>query len=273
MEARPASEDPLLLRIAELRSGDAARVRRTLADGALTPAVAPHAIALTGWDEVAENALRALQGAGPGITGQLIDALLDDGTDFAIRRRIPRVLAAFPSRRALDALLLGLNDKRFEVRYRCGRALVRMLGQDSGLELPPAEVYRAVSNELDVDRHLWESYRLLDGSEADQLVGDRANRGLEHVFTLLSIVLPKEPLQVSFYALHTDDVMLRGTALEYLDSVLPPPIRERLLALLEDTRPKDHAPRGNGEILAALLESHQSIQDKLLELRGKKDGG
>jgi hypothetical protein len=254
-----------------LRSGDPARVRRALSKDWLAPAVAPHVIALLGWNELAADATRALQDAGPGITGQLIDALLDHATEFAIRRRIPRVLEAFPSLRALDALVLGLNDRRFEVRYRCGRALVRMLERDSELKLSPADLFRAVSRELDVDKHLWESHRLLDGSEKDPAVGDRANRGLEHVFTLLSVVLPKKPLRISFCALHTDDVMLRGTALEYLDSVLPPPIRERLRALLDHTRTRDYPPHGSPDILAALLESHESIQARLRELNAKKD--
>jgi hypothetical protein len=90
---------------------------------------------------------------------------------------------------------------------------------------------------------------------------------------LLSLVLPKEPLRISFRALHTEDEMLRGTALEYLDSVLPPPIRVRLWPLLEDKRPKERTPRSHDEVLAALLESHESIQAKLLELRAKKKLG
>lgn len=270
MEALPAPPDPLLRRIIDLRSGDSVRVRRALDEAVLDPGLAAHAIALLGWDEVAGDAARALRRAGPGITGQLVDALVDGGSDFAVRRRIPRVLSAFPSERALEGLLLGLNDKRFEVRYRCGRSLAAMLGGSSGLAVSPDDVFHAVSRELEVDKHLWESHRLLDGGEEDQLVGDRANRGLEHVFALLSLILPKEPLQISFYALHTDDEMLRGTALEYLDTVLPPPIRERLWPLLEDKRPKDRTPRSHDEVLAALLQSHESIQVKLQELKARK---
>ena len=61
----------------------------------------------------------------------------------------------------------------------------------------------------------------------------RTSQGLPHVFTLLSLVLPAEPLQVAFRGLHADDDNLRGTALEYLDGVLPPTIRARLWPSLE----------------------------------------
>jgi hypothetical protein len=90
------------------------------------------------------------------------------------------------------------------------------------------------------------------------------------VFTLLSLVLPKEPLRISFRALHTDDEMLRGTALEYLESTLPPPVRERLWPLLEDKRPADRAPRSHEEVLAELLVSHASIQVRLQQLQASK---
>jgi hypothetical protein len=60
--------------------------------------------------------------------------------------------------------------------------------------------------------HAWESRRLLDA----------------HVFTPLALVLPTEPLRIAFRGWHTDDPALRGTALEYLENVLPHQIRDRL---------------------------------------------
>ena len=90
---------------------------------------------------------------------------------------------------------------------------------------------------------MWEGHRLLEGDRspggrvfADEFVKDRAGRSLAHVFTLLSLVLPFEPLQISYRGLHTDDDKLRGTALEYLESVLPKPIREGLWPFLEERR-------------------------------------
>ena len=72
----------------------------------------------------------------------------------------------------------------------------------------------------------------------------RANRSLEHVFTILSLALPEEPLRVAFRGLHTDDKTLRGTALEYLESILPKPIRQSLWPFLEDDRAKEGTARG-----------------------------
>ena len=82
----------------------------------------------------------------------------------------------------------------------------------------------------------------------------RAGQSLAHVFTLLSLVLPTAPLQIAYRGLHTDDPKLRGTALEYLEGVLPAEIRQRLWLFLEDTRTTGKGPaRPRDEILADLL--------------------
>jgi hypothetical protein len=111
---------------------------------------------------------------------------------------------------------------------------------------------------------------MLDGFSAqspiDSFVRDRAGESLAHVFTLLSLVMPREPLQLAFRGLQTDDDHLRGTSLEYLDSVLPAPIRQRLWPFLEH-RPSRHAVRPREEAIAALLRSHKSILLNLEELR------
>jgi len=265
----PAPLEAFPRRIIELRSGDPVRVRKALEEGALSPALAAHVIPLLAQDEVAENAVRALRRAGPGITGQLIDVLLDSSEEFAVRRRIPKVLSAFASGAAADGLLLGLKDERFEVRFRCAKALAAILQKKPGLPLASDRVFVAVSRELELGKNLWENHRLLDGGEEDELLGGRATRGLEHVFTLLSLVLPKEPLRIAFHALQTDDELLRGTALEYLASVLPPPIQEQLWPFLEAKRPAERALRSREETLSDLLRSHESIEVRLAELRAK----
>jgi AAA family ATP:ADP antiporter len=262
--------DPVRRRLSDFGSGDPARVREALEGGPLDAVLTARVIPLLAWDAVAEDAQRALRRAGAGIAGQLIDSMLDTRQEFTVRRRIPRVLAAFPSARAVDALLVALNDRRFEVRYRCGKALAAVLAQDAGLCVTNEQILPIVLRELELSKRLWKSQRLLDGCEEDELVGDRANHGLAHVFTLLSLILPKEPLQLSFQALHTDDEMLRGTALEYLESILPAPIRDRLWPFLEDKRSAVPSQRSREVILTELLLSHESIRVRLQQLRARE---
>ncbi|GAB4109014.1 MAG: hypothetical protein Kow001_08260 [Acidobacteriota bacterium] len=261
-----------------LRSGDVQQVLAVLHHGDLYPLLVPQVIQLLAWDAVAVEAIRVLRRLGLRITGQLVDALLDLDQDFTIRRRIPRVLASIPTQRAAEGLLAGLRDPRFEVRYQCGRALLHITSENPEIRLPADAVVEVVEREVSVDRPVWESHRLLDQLEVvedqpqylDDLVRDRAGKSLEHVFTVLSLILPREPLQIAFRGLHTDDPGLRGTALEYLESVLPERIRSSLWPFLEARPEAEVMARSREEVLEDLLRSHESIQISLKHLRDRE---
>ena len=47
------------------------------------------------------------------------------------------------------------------------------------------------------------------------------------MFTLLSLAVEREPLQIAYWALLGEDAALRGTALEYLENVLPEDVGAR----------------------------------------------
>ena len=275
----PLPPDPVLGRIHALRSSDPRRVRAALAKAPLDAVHVPHAIALLAWDEVAADALAALKAAAPHHTGQLVDALLDQDEDFTVRRRLPAALAQVRSRRAVEGLLEGLADRRFEVRFRCGRALARLAAADPALAVEAGRVHAAVLREVAVDRQVWESQRLLDRADeddreagfVDEVLRDRASRSLEHVFTVLSLVLPRQALRVAFRGLHTDDPQLRGTALEYLETALPAPVHAKLWPFLDDHPRRAAAPaRPREEVVAELLRSNESIALNLAALRGKQ---
>jgi hypothetical protein len=271
--------DPLLARVVELRSRDAERVRQALTAEPIDQNLVPHILPLLAWDEVATTAMQALRDIAPRIIGQLLDSLLDADEEFSVRRRIPMIIAACPTRRAFEGLFLGLEDKRFEVRYRCGRALSKLQEMDPNLRIDRERVVTAVLREVAVDRGVWESHRLIDRMDdeewspvLDELLGDRANRSLEHVFTILALLLPRQPLKIAFRGLHTNDQVLRGTALEYLETALPPEIRSQLWPFLDSSGRKAGKRRTSAQVLQSLLESNASIAVNLDELKRKSEG-
>jgi hypothetical protein len=151
------------------------------------------------------------------------------------------VFSVCVSQRAADGLLLGLGDRRFEVRYRCGRSLAAMFQRNPTLVFDREQIFAVIVTEASFDSGIWGSRRLLDEAEApqgepleDEFVRNRASRSLTHVFTLLTLVLPAQPLQIAFRNLYSEDAHLRGTALEYLDAVLPARIRDLLWPHLEN---------------------------------------
>ena len=265
----------LFERAADLASGDATRIRGALATRLETPLV-PHALALLERGDLAPDALKALRPLVAGIAGQLGDALVERERPVAARRRIARLLGSTSAPRAIEALLHGLDDPSFEVRHACGRELARLRAGDATLALDPERVFAVVRREVEVERSVWQSQRDIERlgegeSPADAYLSTRASASLEHVFDLLSLVLSPRPLHIAYRGLHGEDRMVRGLALEYLESVLPAAIRDRLWPFLEADAKATPSRRPREEVLEDLLRSHESIRIRLSELRGETE--
>ena len=263
-----AAADQGVADIIALGSGNPDAIRGVLRKPAPLPAsLVPHVIPLLAVDAIAPDAIRALRGVAEERVGELVDALLDPNQPFAVRRRLPRVFSVCVSQRAADGLMLGLDDLRFEVRFQCGRSLAAIIDKNPRIRIDDEFVLARVRREVAVSRTVWEGRQLLDGiggpvderSALEEMIGERATASLAHVFTLLALVLPPEPLRVAFCALHTTDEALRGTALEYLDAVLPADIRERLWPFLEYEPAPRPPTRPREDIVADLLRSNASI--------------
>ncbi len=280
-QVRPARPlEPLLQQLADLRSGKPERVCAVLQSiDRLEPLLAAQVVTLLGWDETTVPARAVLARAAPRICGQLVDCLLDPEQDFAIRRRIPPVLVHAANQRAADGLMLGFEDSRFEVRFQCGRALAEMIAKQPELSIKREQVLNVVERELSVSRSIWNGRRLLDRRDTsertqflDEVLRERADAGLEHVFTLLGLILPGEPLKVAFRALHTDDRLLRGLALEYLEAALPEHISRKLTHIVEQG-PRETVRRSTDEVVASLMQSNQSVVLRLREKLGASGSG
>jgi hypothetical protein len=277
--AQTVEPDRVVEAITDLRSGNSRRVLAAVSEiDRLSPVLAAQLVSLLAWDEVSDAVRRALRLGPSSITGVLIDHLTNgEEVEFGIRRRIPRILARCDSPLAVHGLLAGLADLRFEVRFQCSRALDSLVQRRPDFKVPADVVYAAVMRELQVARPIRDSRRLLDGRDSsdpdaflDEILRERADQTLEHVFSLFASVLPREAVKIAFRSLHTDDSALRGLAIEYLDSVLPDQVREGLWALIE-TQPPAHSPDSSQDPLAELLRAHESLVVKINI--GKSAGG
>jgi hypothetical protein len=262
-----ASLDVSLDAIHDLTSGDPNRVRAIL--GAETPLAAPLiplAVLLLASREFYLDAIQTLRRVAQRATGQLADALCDPSVAFDVRRRIPRVLSACPTQASVDALIRGTDDERFEVRYECGRALLRITASKAPIVIPFQTVIAIVSREVALSKEVWDSQRApeFDDEEneppalIDRLLRDRFDRSFEHVFSILALILDPESIRIAFKSLHQADERLRGTALEYLETVLPDEVRDAVWPYLGEARPMRSARPAN-EILADLLKAPRGV--------------
>ena len=103
----------------------------------------------------------------------------------------------------------------FETRLRCGRALLALTDERAELQKRFPEALALVEREIG------------RGGEPDLV--------REHVFHLLALALEREPVRIAARAFMTDDAYVRGTALEYLETVLTPRLFSALKPLLAGT--------------------------------------
>jgi hypothetical protein len=217
-----------------------------------------HVIPLLAKDVLAAHASGALKGVATRITGQLVDALLDLEQPEVVRRRLPAILKSSDDARAVDGLFRGLRDPHFEVRFRCGQALFALRRRGVAIELGAERVFAAAEHELESSERLVDSHTLSDGLAEGGLIDEdlreRVHHGLEHIFTLLGLSLDPAVLLLCLRAVFSDDQALRGTALEYLENVLPAGFRRRLWPYL-GARALSRAPRPRQQVLDELLKS------------------
>ena len=233
VSAAPQAEDdghaallrrhPAIQELLELRSGDESRVVRALRRiQEPTPLICHQLIQLLANDTYAFLAMEKLRLSATRHAGQLADALLNPDEPFVTRRRLPLILAASESQRALDALVEALTDLEFQVRYRSACAIDQLRLDHPWMAFPAERVWGVLTAELQVSRDVWERRRLATaetiGRAAPESPGEAS---IEYLFALLRLLLPRDPVSMAFRALGTDDRRLRGTALEYLQTVLP----------------------------------------------------
>ncbi len=237
---------PLGRRIGELESGDMRRMLKALSDEPLEPELVSLVIPLLGDDRFAEAVTTALRKVAEKNAGQLVDTLLDTDRPMRVRRRIPRVLKTAATPRVMRGLSEALADTEFEIRYRAGLALRDLVELNRELVPPQNLVLAAARHEVDASGASWKARSdMLDRS--DPLDSSNrvtlSDRSLDHVFTLLGLALDPESVELARRALSTTDARLRGTALEYLEHVVPEPIRTGIWPYLQAGRAPAQARR------------------------------
>jgi hypothetical protein len=240
--------DPVLGAITDLRSGDPARIRAALRLPPVDPLVVGALIPALERRETLRAVVSALEAYGPRAAGQLVDALLDPGTPETVRRRLPLVLKSCASPLARDGLVQALAGQESEIRLRCSRALLLLTDDHPELAVPAEAALAALERELAGRPH-----------------GEGETR--EHVFNLLTLALEREPARIVARALDGGDDYVRGTALEYLQTVLPPALFAALEPRVAGAAKRPSAARAASDVRADLLDAGATLTASRAELR------
>jgi len=238
----PVRDEPVEQLVSALRVllGRDSNAIRELLSTPLDPRLAAFVIPHLGQETLAKPAVEALRAMGPAIFGVLAEAMHSTSLPAVVRRRIPHVLRSARGERAVGTLFGALSCSAVEVRYRAALALAEVLREDRERAPDSAQVLSLVLNEV------------------AQGPLDRAS--IDHVFALLALTLPRGSLELARQGVLSEDRKLRGTALEYLESLLPEAVRAPLIAALaEHAGPREMAERpSSADLLGELRRSFRA---------------
>jgi hypothetical protein len=235
-EPTPAEAEKLVADVRALLGHDSAQLRVLLGRSGLDPRLAAFVVPHLASEQLAKQALAALRAMGPDVVGLLADTMLNSAQPLAVRRRVPHVLRALRGPRVVAALTRALGADALEVRYRAALALSEVAQEDRALLPDAKEVFALALAEIER--------------------GPLSQDASDHIFALLSLSLTRGSMELVRQGLRTDDRKLRGTALEYLESLLPEAVRVPLVeALAERSEPRGDVARTETQLLDELKRS------------------
>jgi HEAT repeat protein len=215
---------------------------------------------------------------GPPALADLDEALRDPHLPHEVRSHVPRTISRFPAEEAAPLLLRQVvQEQDGMVRYKILRGLGRLAAENPGLAFDRAALYTGTERTLEaIFRCIHWRTVLEEGAAADPrratpgqelliaLVRDKEAHALERLFRLLGLQYRGEDFEKIYRGLRNSSAKVRAGSRELLENLVRPPLRDPILALVDDvpdlarlaraTSVYRATPLGYDELLARLIE-------------------
>jgi AAA family ATP:ADP antiporter len=221
-----ADPDPVVAREA-IESAGKLRKRRLVPD--LLDRLSHH--------ELRANAAEALGAFGDSIVGALRDHLGDSSVSIEARREIPGIMVKIGTPAAAQVLMENLLESDTALRFRTISALNKLQRLHPEIETDTQMLETVLAAEI---LGHYRSYQILDklgtieGEDpVARALTESMQQELERVFRLLGLLYPHLDVHSAHVGLQSKNVAVHDNALEFLDNVLKPQLREMLVPLLD----------------------------------------
>lgn len=188
--------------------------------------------------DLTDEAADALARLGNAVVPEIARRLTDPDEDLEVRRELPPVLVRIGTMAAEHVLVESLLNADTTLRHRTIASLnkLRLVRPDVRIDRGTIEVLLAA----EIAGH-YRSYQVLgplhQQLKADDPVlaamGHAMEQELERIFRLMALAYPNEGLHDAYVGLRAANPIVRANALEFLDNILPPELRELLVPLLD----------------------------------------
>jgi ATP:ADP antiporter, AAA family len=276
----PAFED-VLLRLADGPS-DVTLVQVARAMGATrSPRFLPALLHLLGRSEVRTEARAALVGYGQEGLAFLDESLGDAGLPVELRRHLPRTIALFDATRAASVLERHVLEERSgAVRYRILRGMNRLAAY-ADAEFDPGLLRRAAAATAEGVFRLihWRSVleQASGGREERstpghgllvQMLRDKEAQAVERLFRILALQYRSEDFKGIYRGLRAAEGRARASSRELLENLLPPPLREPVLAIVDEAPDGPRLARAGALYLPSPLD-YEAVLGLILDRGGE----
>ncbi|MGH9200991.1 MAG: hypothetical protein ACRD2A_07125, partial [Vicinamibacterales bacterium] len=188
--------------------------------------------------ELVEASTNSLSQFGDRIVGTLRDYLLDDSMNLEVRRQVPMVLQTIGSRSAHEVLTESVFDSDVILRYHSITSLNKLAQQHPDRPIDRKLVEAVVAAEI---MGHYRSYQMLgtmggaDDVASPVVMGLRESmeKEAERIFRLLKILYPERDMHSAYVGLRSSDPVVHDNAVEFLDAVLAPDMRQLVIPLFD----------------------------------------
>jgi AAA family ATP:ADP antiporter len=202
------------------------------------PALVAPLIDAIGRAELADDAAASLAEYGETILPELDARLRDDEGSVEVRRELPSVLLRIGTSDAQQILIQGLLAADVTLRHRVVASLNKFRDLHPDVRIDPSIVELLLAAEI---AGHYRSYQVLGPLRAQLKDDDPVLEALRHsmeqeierIFRIMALLLPQAGLHDAYVGLRSANPIIRANALEFLDNVLKPELRQVLVPVLD----------------------------------------
>jgi len=226
-------------------------------------------LAILGRDELTDEAATALALYGNALVPEIERRLRDEGAPIDPRRELPTVLVRIGTPEAEQALIGSLLQADVTLRHRVIASLNKLRTVHPEVRLDPSTINLLLAAEI---AGHYRSYQVLGPLKARlteedpvlQAMQRAMEQELDRIFRLMALLLPHVGLHDAYIGLRSKDELIRANALELLDNVLSPDLRQVLVPLLDSQVPTAERIEIANRLVGAPLDSPEQAVATLL---------
>lgn len=187
---------------------------------------------------LAPEIIEAIGAMGDRVVGTLRDHLADAAVPVEVRREIPAVLVRVGTPSAARTLVEHLLEADTILRFRVISALNKLRHTNAEIRIDEQMIETVLAAEI---MGHYRSYQILGTLGGNLHAEDSVVRALketleqevERIFRLLGLLFPRHDLYSAYFGLQSTEPVIHANALEFLDNILKPQLRNMLVPLLD----------------------------------------